>query len=78
MVCGEKRILINKLYILPEHQNRGVGTHLIRGVLQHAKREQPPVRLGVLRVNKAQRLYRRLGFLAVDQTETHIKMEWTP
>lgn len=32
-------VFIDKLYIMPAYQRRGIGTHLIRGVLAEASRE---------------------------------------
>ena len=62
-------VFIDKLYILPAYQRRGIGTRLIRDVLAEASREGLPVRLRVLKVNPARRLYERLGFVVVDQTD---------
>lgn len=78
VVSDENRFLINTVYLLPEYQNRGIGSALIRGVLDRARTQGLPVRLGVLKVNPARRLYERLGFRVVAETETHWKMEWSP
>lgn len=48
--------------IAPEHQGRGLGARLLRGVLAEADRAGVPVRLQVLRTNPARRLYERHGF----------------
>jgi ribosomal protein S18 acetylase RimI-like enzyme len=64
-----------RLYLLPEAQGRGIGTHLVTALCQQAARQGLIVRLRVMRVNQAQRLYRRLGFKVVGETETHLLME---
>lgn len=64
-----------RLYLLPEAQGRGIGTHLVTTLCQLAARQGLLVRLRVMRVNQAQRLYRRLGFKVVRETETHLLME---
>jgi RimJ/RimL family protein N-acetyltransferase len=48
---------------------------LIRDVLSHRR----PVELGVFKINvRARRLYERLGFTVVGETETHHRMRWEP
>jgi ribosomal protein S18 acetylase RimI-like enzyme len=64
-----------RLYLLPEAQGHGIGTHLVTALCEEAERRRLPVRLRVLRVSQAQRLYRRLGFKVVGETETHLLME---
>ncbi len=75
---GEDVVLLSQIYLLPEVQGRGIGTTLIRSVLDRAFARHVPVRLRVLRVNPAQRLYERLGFVAVSETETHYVMQAAP
>ncbi len=64
-------ILLSSIRLLPEFQNRGIGTRLITDLLSNTNK---PVRLQVLKVNPARRLYERLGFETYDDTETHYKM----
>jgi len=64
-----------RLYLLPEAQGRGIGARLVTTLCQRAARNGLAVRLRVMRVNQAQRLYRRLGFKVVGETETHFLME---
>ncbi|MCU0522402.1 MAG: GNAT family N-acetyltransferase, partial [Anaerolineae bacterium] len=56
-------IFLDKLFILPDYQRWGIGSHLIRMVLAEAFGQSLPVRLGVLKVNPARSLYERLGFV---------------
>lgn len=64
-----------RLYLLPEAQGRGVGSHLLGALVERAERSGLAVRLRVLRGNPAERLYRRLGFRVVGETDTHVSME---
>jgi GNAT superfamily N-acetyltransferase len=67
--------------LLPEHRGAGVGTRLLRGVLEDAAKAGQPVRLSVLRGNPARRLYARLGFREVpgaDAADPYEVMEWVP
>jgi GNAT superfamily N-acetyltransferase len=55
-------LMLEKLYILPGHQGRGIGTWLLEGLIERARAAGKPIRLRVLRVNPARRLYERNGF----------------
>ena len=72
---SDDQIQINDLYILPEYQRRGIGSHLLSKLLEEAREKHIPVRLGVLKVNPARRFYEKLGFRVVGETETHYQME---
>ncbi len=64
-------LYLGNLLILPAFQNRGIGTAVIDHVLEQAKVLGLPTRLQVLKKNPARRLYERLGFQVVEETETH-------
>ena len=66
---------VRELVIHPEYQRRGIGTAFLRQVVQQAQARHVPVRLGVLRENRAVEFYRKLGFKEFDRTDTHILME---
>jgi len=67
-------ILLAAIEIAPERQNRGVGTRIIRELLDECDHKQLPARLFVLKVNPARRLYTRLGFQCIEETSTHYVM----
>jgi GNAT superfamily N-acetyltransferase len=69
---------LQRLFLLPEHQNRGIGTRLMRDILERARAAGKPVRLRVLAVNPARRFYERLGFAVRRSTAERHEMEWTP
>lgn len=57
-------IQLEKLYLLPDVQGRGVGSQVLRDLLQAAERQQKTLRLRVLEVNtSARRFYERHGFV---------------
>ena len=65
-----------KLYILQEHRGKGIGTELLKQVLDHAIHTNKGVRLRVLRVNtKAQALYLRQGFVVTAETDQRLFMQ---
>jgi GNAT superfamily N-acetyltransferase len=59
-------IYLGDIQIQHEYRNKGVGTSLIRAVIQSASIANKPVRLRVLRGNPAKNLYLRLGFREVE------------
>jgi ribosomal protein S18 acetylase RimI-like enzyme len=74
----EDALFIDKIYILPDYQRCGIGTALIQTVLDDAFQSDLPVRLRVLKNNPAKRLYERLGFVQVAETETSYVMQAGP
>jgi ribosomal protein S18 acetylase RimI-like enzyme len=71
----DTHIQLEQLYVAPEHQRRGIGTTVVSDILAEADSLKLPVRLRVLAVNPAQRLYARLGFTVTDRTPERVFME---
>ncbi|CAL9614549.1 MULTISPECIES: GNAT family N-acetyltransferase [Streptomyces] len=65
-----------RIELHPDHQGRGIGGRLIRGLLHQARRQGRDLTLDVLAVNqRAQALYRRLGLHEVNRHgENNIKI----
>lgn len=57
-------VWIHTICIVPEHQNKGFGTEVIRWVIAQAREQKMPLYLNMLKVNPARQLYERLGFRA--------------
>lgn len=79
-VCIEDRdsdIHVREFVLMPEYQKRGVGSSLLREVMERARARQVPVRPGTPHANRALGLYRKLGFSEIGRTETHTLLEWT-
>ena len=68
------QVFLCGVQILPEYQNRGIGSELVRAELARAKSLGKPLRLQVLRENRARALYERLGFQMTGETEHHFTM----
>jgi ribosomal protein S18 acetylase RimI-like enzyme len=60
--------------ILPQFQNRGIGTSLLKTL----QAENKKITLHVIRTSPAALLYQRLGFVFVAEDTFHSQMEWTP
>lgn len=69
-------IHLRELVVDPAFQSRGIGTHIIRDVIKRAIGRGVPVRLHTHIVNRAAKLYRRMGFLETERTESHLWLEW--
>ena len=73
------RVALNRIYLLPEAQRKGVGTALIHALIARSHARGLPVVLSVQKVNVAARaLYEGLGFAVVTETSTHYGMEAAP
>lgn len=55
-------LFLGEIGLMPEHQNKGLGTQIIRDVLDLADKLGMNVELQVFANNPACRLYERLGF----------------
>jgi ribosomal protein S18 acetylase RimI-like enzyme len=75
---GRPEIQLFNIMIVPEYQQRGLGTTVLRDLLAEAQARRVPVRLQVMKVNPARRLYERLGFTVTEETATHFRMRWLP
>ena len=71
-------IFLQQLYIAPAYQRRGIGTQVMELLLVQWNTTGKPIVLGVLKNNPARRLYERLGFTVVGETETKFMMRREP
>jgi GNAT superfamily N-acetyltransferase len=59
----DDRRLLEHFYLAPHHQGRGLGSAVLRSVLERTDAEGVTVRLNVLQGSPARRLYERHGFV---------------
>lgn len=64
--------------LLPEARGRGIGTDILRSLMNEAHGGKVPVRLSVERASPALRLYLRHGFRPTGQAGYHVALEWHP
>ena len=64
--------------LTPEMRNRGIGTKLVKALQVEARQAGKPVRLHVLKGNRAARFYERLGFKFAGDTGVYLEMTWPP
>lgn len=71
-------IWLHEILVSPEHQGEGIGTELLLGLIDRARASNLPLRLRVLKANRARLLYQRIGFRTTGMFEdTHYDMELT-
>jgi ribosomal protein S18 acetylase RimI-like enzyme len=73
---SREELRIVDVALLPEHRGAGIGTALLQRVFGEATGSKKPLRLKVLKGNRAGRLYQRLGFVEIGETDMRIEMEW--
>jgi len=69
---------LEKLYLLPAYQNRGLGGSLLERLKSEAASARVALRLTVLEVNPARRFYERHGFVLARTIPPRHHMEWCP
>ena len=71
-----EEIRVVDLALRPAQRGRGLGRQLVGKLIEEARATGRPLRLQVLKTNRAARLYARLGFAPVGENGLHLKMEW--
>jgi ribosomal protein S18 acetylase RimI-like enzyme len=74
----EDEIRIIDIALLPAHRGRGIGTALLRGLLNEAAGAGKRLSIHVEKHNPALRLYARLGFTTVADRGVYLLLEATP
>lgn len=73
---GPDEYRIIDMALLPEWRGRGIGTGLLRDLLDGAARAGVPIRLRVEPQNRARHLYERLGFRTIADETVNLHLEW--
>ena len=72
--AGELRLV--DIALLPHYRNQGIGTALIQKLSAEAAATGRPLRLSVVKGQRAFQLYQRLGFAKTGESGWHDQMEW--
>lgn len=65
----ESGLLLDHLYVKPEHQGKGIGAAVLCEVFAQANDVSRSVRVGALRESESNQFYARHGFVLVEQAE---------
>jgi len=74
----EQEIRIVDITLMPPERNAGIGSFLLRGLVDEAGRVGKVVRIYVENFNPSLRLFERLNFKPVEQHGIHLLLEWSP
>lgn len=75
----QAEIRLLDIALMPAYRNKGIGSKLMRNLMQEGERTQKPVRFYVWQLNEnAQRFYQRLGFSLVGEEGAYVLMEQYP
>ncbi|TNE43548.1 MAG: GNAT family N-acetyltransferase [Deltaproteobacteria bacterium] len=77
-VREESHFRLQRITLRPDKQGQGIGTTLLRMLMEEARDARCPMRLRVFHTNPARRWYKRMGFQEMEQTEYHTEMAWNP
>ena len=75
---SEGRVRFGEFYLLPEVQGHGLGSKVLRFVLEEVDQVGLPVELEYLKWNPVGSLYKREGFAVVAENEIHYFMRRPP
>jgi ribosomal protein S18 acetylase RimI-like enzyme len=75
---GDDEILIVDIALLPAFRGRGIGSALVRELLDESDASGNPVRIHVEHQNPAMTLYLRLGFQPLEENGPYLLMERRP
>ena len=73
---SREELRVVDIALLPRHRGKGIGTAVLQRVFGEAAATKKPLRLNVLKGNRATRLYQRLGFFKTGEGGLHEEMEW--
>ena len=71
---SESTINLGSFYIVPAMQGRGIGSQVLRMLLEGAARESKAMTLAVVKINPARKFYEKRGFRATHADEHKVYM----
>jgi RimJ/RimL family protein N-acetyltransferase len=73
----DQEIRIIDITLLPAERNAGIGSYLIKRLLDEANRSGKVTRIYVEEFNPSLRLFERLGFSPSEQQGIHLLLQWS-
>ena len=77
-VVSKSEHMLGQIFVDAPFQRRGIGTEVLRRIIDEASRRRLPVRLAVVKFNPSRRLYERLGFRVTHEDERKVYMSREP
>jgi ribosomal protein S18 acetylase RimI-like enzyme len=66
---GDSAVTLHQFYVVPELQRRGIGTQVLRLMIQEARNQGKPLKVAVVKINPAKSFYDRFGFRITHEDE---------
>ena len=77
-VASKAEHFLGQLFVEAPFQRKGIGTEVLRRIIEEASRLDLPLRLAVVKFNPSRRLYERLGFRVTHEDERKVYMTREP
>ncbi|HSE24925.1 MAG TPA: GNAT family N-acetyltransferase [Pyrinomonadaceae bacterium] len=74
----DQEIRIIDIAVIPAERNRGIGSYLIKQLLEEATGKNKITRIFVEDFNPSLSLFKRFGFNMIEQHGFHLLLQWTP
>ena len=71
-------LFLSQLYVVGSRQRQGIGTQIMHRLIAEAAQANLSLRLDVVKINSALRLYQRLGFRITGEEEHKFNMTLDP
>jgi ribosomal protein S18 acetylase RimI-like enzyme len=72
---NERESFLGSLYVIPEMQRLGIGTHILRELIAQCRHSSKALTLAVMKINPAIHLYERLGFRVTNEDQYKFYMQ---
>lgn len=73
----EEEVRVIDISLMPDCRRKGIGSKIIKDVMERARLVRLPVRLHVARFNPALSWYFKMGFEQIGETDMTFLMEWS-
>ena len=77
-VSEDDELFVAQMFVDRPFQRRGIGTEVIKRLIGEAARVNQTMRLNVVKINPAVRLYERLGFEVIGEEDRKFFMKRNP
>ncbi|EJE8515984.1 GNAT family N-acetyltransferase [Vibrio sp. Vb2110] len=67
-------LYFGRFFLLPNYQAKGIGSLVLKAVIELANQKSLPIKLCYLQANRVGQLYKRLGFEITGQDEQFVHM----
>jgi GNAT superfamily N-acetyltransferase len=76
----EDSLFLEQLYLTARTQRQGIGSDVVRALIEEATRARRAINLGVVKISPARRLYERLGFQLThgDEHKFYMRRDFRP